>query len=112
MLEKELRKKHFSTKEFLSEDKLIEVARRFGLNTADDLCAAIGDGNLTVNQVLNKQKELFFQDAQVDDIIPLNIPTQVIPHPDRDTGSLRIKGVDDVVFAYPAAAILCLVTRY
>jgi len=98
LLEKELRKKHFSTKEFLSEDKLIEVARRFGLNTADDLCAAIGDGNLTVNQVLNKQKELFFQDAQVDDIIPLNIPTQVIPHPDRDTGSLRIKGVDDVVF--------------
>jgi len=96
LLEKELRKKHFSTKEFLSEDKLLEVARRFGFNSADDLYAALGDGNITVNQVLNKQKELFFHDAQVEDMVPLNVQTRVIPHPDRDSSALRIKGVDDV----------------
>lgn len=96
LLEKELRKKHFSTKEFLREDKLLEVARRFGYNSADDLRAAIGDGNITVNQVLNKQKELFFHDAQVEDIVPLSAPDRVIPHRDRDSGALRIKGVDSV----------------
>ncbi|HOB12063.1 MAG TPA: bifunctional (p)ppGpp synthetase/guanosine-3',5'-bis(diphosphate) 3'-pyrophosphohydrolase [Syntrophomonadaceae bacterium] len=96
LLEKELRKRHFSTKEFLREDKLLEVARRLGYNSADDLCAAIGDGNVTVNQVLNKFKELFFHDAQVDDIVPLSVTDRVIPHRDRDSGALRIKGVDDV----------------
>ncbi|NLU47818.1 MAG: bifunctional (p)ppGpp synthetase/guanosine-3',5'-bis(diphosphate) 3'-pyrophosphohydrolase [Syntrophomonadaceae bacterium] len=96
LLEKELRKKHFSTKEFLQEDKMLEVARRLGYNSADDLYAAVGDGNITVNQVLNKLKELFFHDAQVDDIVPLNVTDRVIPHRDRDSSALRIKGVDDV----------------
>lgn len=96
LLEKELRKKHFSTKEFLSEDKLLEVARRFGFNSADDLCAAVGDGNVTVNQVLNKQKELFFHDAHVEDMVPVDVQTRVIPHLERDSSALRIKGVDDV----------------
>ena len=96
LLEKELRKKHFSTKEFLQEDKMLEVARRLGYNSADDLYAAVGDGNITVNQVLNKLKELFFHDAQADDMVPLNVTDRVIPHQDRDSSALRIKGVDDV----------------
>jgi len=96
LLEKELRKKHFSIKEFLREDKLLEVAKRLGYNSVDDLFAALGDGNATVNQVLNKLKELFFNDAQVDDIVPLSVVERVIPHRDRESGALRIKGVDDV----------------
>lgn len=96
LLEKELRKKHFNTKEFLKEDKMTDVAKKFGYNSADDLYASLGDGNVTLNQVLNKQKELYFHDAQVEDIVPLNIPSSPISHRDREPGALRIKGVDDV----------------
>jgi guanosine-3',5'-bis(diphosphate) 3'-pyrophosphohydrolase len=118
LLEKELRKKHFSTKEFLSEDKLLEVARRFGFNSADDLCAAVGDGNVTVNQVLNKQKELFFHDAHVEDMVPVDVQTRVIPHLERDSSALRIKGVDDVAIRLsrccnplPGDSVLGYITR-
>lgn len=96
LLEKELRKKHFNPKEFLKEDKLTDVAKRFGFNSPDDLFAAVGDGNITVNQVWNKQKELFFKDTQVEDIVPLNVPPLPTPQRDKETGALRIKGVDDV----------------
>ncbi|NLT20828.1 MAG: bifunctional (p)ppGpp synthetase/guanosine-3',5'-bis(diphosphate) 3'-pyrophosphohydrolase [Syntrophomonadaceae bacterium] len=96
LLEKELKKKHFNPKEMLKEDKLQEVSRKFGYNSVDDLFAAIGDGNITVNGVMNKQKELFFHDAHVEDMLPLNITDKALPRREKDTGALRIKGVDDV----------------
>ena len=96
LLEKELKKKHFNPKELLKEDKLGEVAKKFGYNSIDDLFAAVGDGNITVNGVMNKQKELFFHDAHVEDMLPLNIDDKVLPYRDKETGALRIKGVDDV----------------
>ena len=96
LLEKELKKKHFNPKELLKEDKLGEVAKKFGYNSVDDLFAAIGDGNITVNGVMNKQKELFFHDAHVEDILPLNIADKALPHREKETSALRIKGVDDV----------------
>lgn len=92
-LESELKKKHFDPRELMKEPKLLEVAGRFSLNKVDDLYAALGDGSLTINQVINKIKELYFQDTHLEDII--NIPTTGIK--ERETSSLKIKGVDDVV---------------
>lgn len=96
LLEKELKKQHFNPKELLKEDKLQEVTRKFGYNSVDDLFAAIGDGNITVNGVMNKQKELFFHDAHVEDMLPLSIADKALPHREKDTAALRIKGVGDV----------------
>ncbi len=95
LLENEMKKRHLSPKELLKEDKLIEVTKRFSLTSIDDLFAAVGDGTLTVNQVINKQKELYFQDAQVEDIVNLPVPSSVMQH-EREATALRIKGVDDV----------------
>ena len=52
-----MKKRHLSPKELLKEDKLLEVCKRFSLASIDDLFAAVGDGTITVNQVINKQKE-------------------------------------------------------
>lgn len=97
ILERELRKKHLSTKDLLKEDKILEIARKFGLHSVDDVYAAIGDGALTVNQVINKQKELFFNEIQVEELVDAPLINNVI-HTERDTTSsaLKIKGVDDV----------------
>ncbi|MDD3269956.1 MAG: bifunctional (p)ppGpp synthetase/guanosine-3',5'-bis(diphosphate) 3'-pyrophosphohydrolase, partial [Syntrophomonadaceae bacterium] len=65
ILEKELKKRHFNPKELLKEDKLLQTVKRFGFNTVDDLLAAVGDGAVTTNQVLNKLQEFFFPDIQV-----------------------------------------------
>lgn len=94
-LENELKKKHLNPRELMKELKLTEVSARFSLTKVDDLYAALGEGNLTVNQVINKIKELYFQDTQVEDI--LNISPGSGVQKERETASLKIKGVDDVV---------------
>ena len=95
MLEKDLKKKHLDPRELLKEEKLTDIAKRFGYTTVDDLLAALGDGALTVNQVINKQKELYFQDASVEDIFKSNL-NRPSSHADKETRALRIKGVDEV----------------
>ncbi|MGI6435332.1 MAG: RelA/SpoT family protein [Syntrophomonadaceae bacterium] len=95
LLEKDLKKKHLDPRELLKEDKLIDIARRFGYTSVDDLLAALGDGALTVNQVINKQKELFFQDASMEDIFKTSM-NRTAAHQDKETRGLRIKGIDEV----------------
>ena len=94
-LESELKKKHLDPRELMKEPKLLEVGARFSLIKGDDLYAALGDGTITVNQVINKMKEMFFENTQLEDV--LNVPQTTGGHKDRETASLKIKGVDDVV---------------
>lgn len=94
-LELELKKKHLDPRELMKEPKMLEIAARFSLNKVDDLYAALGDNSITVNQIVNKMKEMFFQDIRLDDV--LSVPQTAGIHKDRETSSLRIKGVDDVV---------------
>jgi len=118
LLESELKKKHLDPKELLKEAKLVEILGRFSLTVVDDLYAAVGDGSLTVNQVINKIKEIYFQDTQVEDII--NIPAHTYPRPnrEREATALKIKGVDDVFIRLahccnplPGDAVLGYITR-
>ncbi len=94
-LELELKKKHLDPRELMKESRMLEIGARFSLNKADDLYAALGDNSITVNQVINKMKEMFFENIQLDDI--LNVAPTTGVHRDRETSSLKIKGVDDVV---------------
>lgn len=96
ILEAELKKKHLKPKDLLREDKLIEIAHRLGYNGVDDLYAAIGDGAISVIQVINKLLEFYFHDTQMEDIMNIDIPNTVKPYKEKDTNALKIKGVDDV----------------
>jgi len=97
ILEKELKKKHLDPRELLKEEKLTEVVKRFSFNSIDDLLAAVGDGVVTANQVINKQKELYFHDAQVEDMITTPARDKKRAFQDKEITALRIKGVDNVV---------------
>ncbi|WP_046497274.1 RelA/SpoT family protein [Syntrophomonas zehnderi] len=93
-LESELKKKHLDPRELMKEAKLIEVSARFSLTKVDDLYSALGDGSLTANQVINKIKDMYFQDTQLEDILSVTVNTSVPK--ERETASIKIKGVDDV----------------
>lgn len=93
-LESELKKKHLDPRELMKENKLMEVCARFSLTKVDDLYSALGDGSLTANQVVNKLKDLYFQDTQLEDILNVTVNTSVFK--ERETASIKIKGVDDV----------------
>jgi GTP pyrophosphokinase len=118
LLESELKKKHLDPKELLKEAKLVELLGRFSLTAVDDLYAAVGDGSLTVNQVINKIKETYFQDTRVEDIINIPANPHAVPKREREATALKIKGVDDVVMRLahccnplPGDAVLGYITR-
>ncbi len=97
MLESELKKKHLDPRIFMKEDKLSEVGGKFSLNSSDDLYSAVGDGALTVNQVVNKIKELYFNEAQMEGMVTVSLNKPGQPRRERTTNALKIQGVDDVV---------------
>lgn len=96
MLEAGLKKEHYNPKELLKESKLKEVLEEFAFNSMDDIFAAVGDNVVTVNQVINKLKELFFPDTDMEDIVNISTHGTAV-YRDREVSALKIKGVDDVV---------------
>lgn len=118
MLENELKKRHLDSKELMKEAKLAEVMERFSLAAVDDLFAAVGDGSLTAIQVANKIKEAYFPNPQVGDIISESTYIRPDLFREKETRSLRIKGVDDIAIRLahccnplPGDAVLGYVTR-
>ena len=118
MLEKELKKNHLSPREMLKKEKMAEVARRLGYNSGEDLCAAVGDGAVSPQQVITRQKEIFFQDAVVEDILTIPPMNKNILQREKETTAIRIKGVDDVAIKLsrccnplPGDSVLGYITR-
>ncbi|HPF43322.1 MAG TPA: bifunctional (p)ppGpp synthetase/guanosine-3',5'-bis(diphosphate) 3'-pyrophosphohydrolase [Syntrophomonadaceae bacterium] len=118
ILEKELKKNHLIPKELLKNDKLVEVAKRLGYNSVDDLFAAVGDGAISAQQVITRQKEIYFQDAVVEDILNVPLIPKNILQREKETSAVRIKGVDDVAIKLsrccnplPGDTVLGYITR-
>lgn len=94
LLEKDLRKKQLSAKEFFKEDRLREVARKFSLNSSEDLFAAVGDNVLTSVQVINRIRDMFFPETIAEEAAAPKLKEAVSP--EKQGAALTIKGVDDV----------------
>lgn len=95
LLEKDLRKKQLNGKEYLKEERLREVAKKFSFNTTEDLFAAVGDNVITPVQVINRIREMYFPETQVDEV-PAVPRVKEAGSPERHSAALTIKGVDDV----------------
>ncbi|MDO4540073.1 MAG: bifunctional (p)ppGpp synthetase/guanosine-3',5'-bis(diphosphate) 3'-pyrophosphohydrolase [Syntrophomonadaceae bacterium] len=91
-----LKKSHLAPKELMRNFKLEPIAEKMGFATTDDLLVAVGDGNVTALQVINKIKAIYFPKTEVEDILNLAPPVRK-PIKERDTNALRIEGVDDVL---------------
>lgn len=57
MLEKDIKRLGYNTKEFMQADWLNSVAKKLSLHSIDDLYASLGYGGITLNQVMPKLKE-------------------------------------------------------
>lgn len=97
MLELELKRRHFSTKDLMKETRLKEIAEKFSLGTVDDLYAALGDGSLTVNQVVNRIREVYFPDKPMEDVVTLPSEEQSLLRRSGEESSLRVKGISNVM---------------
>ncbi len=83
MLESELGKTPLE--EFLKSDRLIEVGKKLNLRKAADILAAVGYGDISVGQVVNKLRDLDQQEKIEKKGYALPAPQESKP---RDVGSL------------------------
>jgi len=94
LLERELRKKQLAAKEYLKEERLRETAKKFSLNSTEDLLAALGDNVVTPVQVINRIREIYFPETLNEEAPPPKLKEAVSP--EKQGAALTIKGVDDV----------------
>ncbi len=89
MLESECRRKGFQTKDLLLEDWLKDIAVRHGLNTIEDLYAALGYGELATGQIIPKL--IFRRREYLKKVAPDNTPV-LKPRTTAGGGDILING--------------------
>ena len=91
-LEQECKKYNLNTAQMFKQESLLNVARRFNLNSSDDLFAAIGDGALALNTVLTRMKEDYKKELDSQPELKLK--------PERESVNAQgiwVKGVGDAL---------------
>ncbi len=95
LLERELKKANFEPKEHMDHERIVEVAKRYGISTSEDLLANIGFGRVTALQVMQKlvAKELEERNMQKKQ-------EKVVKARKRDSKGISIKGVDNLLVRF------------
>ncbi|MCL1816132.1 MAG: bifunctional (p)ppGpp synthetase/guanosine-3',5'-bis(diphosphate) 3'-pyrophosphohydrolase [Clostridiales bacterium] len=91
-LERECRKYSFNMVQVFKQEYLLEIAKRFNFMNTDDMFAALGDGALALNTVLNRIKENYKKE-----LMP---PPELKITPEQKSVSAQgvwVKGVGDAL---------------
>ncbi len=109
-LERELRRLARTNLGAVGQDRILEIARGYNLETIDDFYAAVGYGAIGTQQVVTRLGVV--DDAQLQ--LP---PTSPPPSPSRQ-GGVRVKGVGDLLVRFgkcchpiPGDPIIGFITR-
>lgn len=105
MLERYLLENDFAPKDFLTKEKLADALERFNYQTADDLFASIGFGEVTTQVVYNRltekeRKERGVKKQQEEAEELMNQPVQKKDHNKvkiRHEGGIVIQGADNLL---------------
>lgn len=103
-MERELRRMGLEPSQFMSDDKLLEVGRKFTFNDIEDMFSAIGFNGITALQIVNKLTEKHRKEAEEAEKIQLtNELKEVKTAPERKnrpTNGVRVKGVDNLLVRF------------
>lgn len=102
ILEKEIRKLGLEPTDILKADKLLEIVKSFNFFTLDDAYAAIGDGALTVNKVMNKLKDDIARELKRAGLSAEEIQPEIKPYSQfgKPSQGVRVKGVDNILIRF------------
>ncbi|ABZ84401.1 GTP pyrophosphokinase [Heliomicrobium modesticaldum Ice1] len=99
-LEAELKRLKLDPADVLKTERMLDISKRFNYQTADDLYFAIGDGVLTVNQIILRLKEELKKEKRLEeDQAP---PPEVKPFSGfgKPSQGVRVRGVDNVLIRF------------
>ncbi|WP_027094353.1 RelA/SpoT family protein [Cohnella thermotolerans] len=105
-LERELRRIGLEPSEWMTDDKLIEVARKFTFNDVEDMMSAIGFGGITAAQICTRLTEKLRKEAEEAQQIQLSseVIKEVKPAPperkSRPSNGVKVKGVENLLVRF------------
>ncbi|RKP54276.1 bifunctional (p)ppGpp synthetase/guanosine-3',5'-bis(diphosphate) 3'-pyrophosphohydrolase [Cohnella endophytica] len=124
LLERELKRLNLEPHEWMTDDKLQEVARKFTFNDMEDMMSAIGFGGITAAQICTKLTEKLRKEAEEAQQIQLTTEVKEMKAPAssankrRQTYGVSVKGVDNLLVRFarccnpvPGDGIIGYITR-
>lgn len=104
-IERELKRAGLDTPQFMTEDKLLEAAKKYAFNDVEDMLSAIGFGGITASQVVTKLTEKLRKEQEEAEQIELTsevkeVKAQSEVRRSRPTNGVVVKGVDNLLVRF------------
>ncbi|MCG8541984.1 MAG: bifunctional (p)ppGpp synthetase/guanosine-3',5'-bis(diphosphate) 3'-pyrophosphohydrolase [Clostridia bacterium] len=122
LLEKEVKRQGYPTKELLKTEWLNEIIKKLRFNNIQDLYAAVGYGGIALNQVIPKLKELYREEhkevksLEESEDIQGNISKR--KREKKTQQGVKVKGIDNILVRFakccspvPGDEIIGYITR-
>ncbi|MBN3525710.1 RelA/SpoT family protein [Paenibacillus apiarius] len=104
MIERELKRLGLEPQAWMSDDKLIEAAKKFSFNDIEDMMSAIGFGGITAAQICTRLTEKLRKEAEEASQIELTHEVkEVKKEPERKsrpTHGISVKGIDNLLVRF------------
>ncbi|MCM3129973.1 MULTISPECIES: bifunctional (p)ppGpp synthetase/guanosine-3',5'-bis(diphosphate) 3'-pyrophosphohydrolase [unclassified Paenibacillus] len=121
-LERELKRIGLEPSQWLTDDKLQEVCKRFAFNDIDDMLSAIGFSGITASQIVTRLTEKLRKEQEEASLLELTTERKEIKAaPERKvqhTNGVKVKGIDNLLVRFarccnpvPGDEIVGYVTR-
>ena len=127
LLERELKRIGAEPAEWMTDEKLLEVAKKFSFNDIEDMMSAIGLGGITAAQVCTRLTEKLRKEAEIAQQVQLTTEVKEIKPPGtgaaetvrkRPSHGIRVKGADNLLVRFarccnpvPGDEIIGYITR-
>ncbi len=104
-LEREIKRLNLEPSAWLSDDKLLEVGKKFAFHDVEDMLAAIGFGGITAAQICTRLTEKLRREQEESNMIELTnqvkeVKTAAPEQKRRPTHGVSIKGVDNLLVRF------------
>jgi guanosine-3',5'-bis(diphosphate) 3'-pyrophosphohydrolase len=102
-VERELKRLGQDPSQLMTEDQLLEVAKKFTFNDVEDMYSAVGFNGITAAQIVTRLAEKLRKD---EDTQQLQLSTEMKemkasqPRKSRPTNGVRVKGVDNLLVRF------------
>ncbi|MDD2493820.1 MAG: bifunctional (p)ppGpp synthetase/guanosine-3',5'-bis(diphosphate) 3'-pyrophosphohydrolase, partial [Tissierellia bacterium] len=122
LVEREIKKQSLVLGDLLKEDWLKLVAEKYNMYTPSNLYAAVGNGGITENQVVNRLKQIYLEKnknkIELEKVNNLQIEEKPLLSTEKHASGVVIKGIDNVKIRLskccnpvPGDAIVGFITR-
>ncbi|WP_217558156.1 bifunctional (p)ppGpp synthetase/guanosine-3',5'-bis(diphosphate) 3'-pyrophosphohydrolase [Paenibacillus sp. GbtcB18] len=106
-IERELKRLAFDPQALMTDEKLMEAAKKFAFNDIEDMMSAIGFGGITAAQICTKLTEKLRKEKEAEEAQAMELTNEVkevkaapAEKKSRPVSGVRVKGVDNLLIRF------------